>query len=81
MRSHISAEDSVSHPFLFLLALPYSSSSLSYALSLSYLSFASEDVMKIHDEILGKKPCFLFTSNTESPINESHYIDDRKTFL
>ena len=46
-----------------------------YSVSLAFVILASDDVMKIHDEILGKKPCFLFTSNTDSPINESHYID------
>ena len=42
-------------------------------IGITYL--ASDDVMNKHDEILGKKPRFLFISNTDSPINESHYID------
>ena len=46
-----------------------------YSVSLAFVILASDDVMKIHDEILGKKLRFLFTSNTDSPINESHYFD------
>ena len=46
-----------------------------HSVSLPIVNLASEDVMNTHDEILGKKPRFLFISNTDSPINESHYID------